>query len=146
MLARIRWTLLEAPTSEPWVTTDNPVALFEPFPVRSKSEIYGPSLQFLFPISPRFLLSGDPMTREADDRGRVSVKTVRKMTDELLRIAHRQVYASFFSKDLQGLFTYARPRWSYSTTSRCSITNGVATYHCLKSCIHLCEEPKMLKI
>ena len=105
MLARIRWTLLEAPTSEPWMTTDNPVALFEPFPVRSKREIYGPSLQFFFPISPRFLLSGDPMTRGADDRGRVSVKTVRKMTDELLRIAHRQVYASFFSKELQGLFT-----------------------------------------
>ena len=105
MLARIRWTLLEAPTSEPWVTTDNPVALSEPFPVRPKREIYGPSLQFLFPISPRFLLFGEPMTRGADNRGRVSSRTVRMMTDDLLRIADRQMYASFFSKELQGLFT-----------------------------------------
>ena len=36
MLVRIHWTLLETPTSESWVTTDNPVALLEPFPVRPK--------------------------------------------------------------------------------------------------------------
>ena len=105
MLVRIHWTLLETPTSESWVTTDNPVALLEPFPVRPKREIYGPSLQFLFPISPRFLLFGDPMTRGADDRDRVSASIARRMTDDLLRIAHRQVYASFCSKELQGLFT-----------------------------------------
>ena len=105
MLVRIHWTLLETPTSESWVTTDNPVALLEPFPVRPKREIYGPSLQFLFPISPRFLLFGDPMTRGADDRDRVSASIARRMTDDLLRIAHRQVYASFFFKELQGLFT-----------------------------------------
>ncbi|MGE0705458.1 MAG: DUF4238 domain-containing protein [Vicinamibacterales bacterium] len=101
MLARIHWTLCEAPASEPWITSDNPVALFEPFPVQRKGELYGPSLQFLFPISPRFLLFGEPVTRRQDDRGRVSAETVRMMTDDLLRIAHRQVYASFFSKELQ---------------------------------------------
>jgi hypothetical protein len=101
MLARIHWTLLEAPASEPWITTDNPVALFEPFPVKAKNEIYGPSLQFLFPLSPRFLLFGEPMTKGPDDRGRVPAHTVRQMTDDFLRIAHQQVYASFFSKELQ---------------------------------------------
>ena len=73
MLARIHWTLCEAPASEPWITTDNPVALFEPFPVRPKLELYGPSLQFLFPISPGFLLFGEPMTKGPDDRGRMTV-------------------------------------------------------------------------
>lgn len=101
MLARIHWTLCEAPMSEPWITTDNPVALFEPFPIRPKLELYGPSLQFLFPISPRFLLFGEPMTKGLDDRGRVPAENVRMMTQDLLRIAHRQVYASFFSKELQ---------------------------------------------
>ena len=52
LLAGVHWTLLEAPISEPWITTDNPVALFEPFPVRPVQEIYGPSLQVLFPLSP----------------------------------------------------------------------------------------------
>lgn len=101
LLARVHWTLLEAPVAEPWITTDNPVALFEPFPVRPVPEIYGPSLQVLFPLSPQFLLFGDPMTTGPDDRGRVPARTVHMMTDDLLRIAHRQVYASFFSKELQ---------------------------------------------
>ncbi len=103
MIARLHWTMLEAPASESWITTDNPVALFEPFPVRPRREIYGPSFQFLFPVSPRFLLFGDPMTKGPDDRGRVPASTVRQMTADLLRIAHRQVYASYFSKDLQAL-------------------------------------------
>ena len=101
LLAGVHWTLLEAPLAEPWITTDNPVALFEPSPVRSVQAIYGPSLQVLFPLSPRFLLFGDPMTTGPDDRGRVPAQTVRLMTDDFLRIAHRQVYASFFSKELQ---------------------------------------------
>jgi hypothetical protein len=94
--------LCEAPAAEPWITTDNPVALFEPFPPAGRTPgVYGPSLQFLWPVSPQFLLFGDPMTPGKDDRGRVPAKTVRIMTEELLRIAHRQAYASFFSKDLQ---------------------------------------------
>jgi hypothetical protein len=101
MLARIHWTLCEAAAFEPWLTTDNPVALFEPFPVRPKQELYGPSLQFLFPISPRFLIFGEPMTKGPDYRVRVPAENVRMMTDDLLRIAHRQVYASFFSRELQ---------------------------------------------
>lgn len=102
MLARIQWSLLEAPTSEPWITADNPVVLLEPVPVRPTSSIYGPSLQFLFPVSPQFLLFGSPQLQgRPDDRGRVPTETVREMTGELLRIAHRQVYASFFSRELQ---------------------------------------------
>jgi hypothetical protein len=101
MLARIHWTLCQAPASEPWITTDNPVALFEPFPVRPKLGLYGPSIQFLFPISRRFLLFGEPMTKSPDDSGRLSAENVRMMTYDLLRIAHRQVYASFFSNELQ---------------------------------------------
>ena len=100
-VAGVHWTLCEAPVSEPWITTDNPVALFEPFPGRRKPGVYGPSLQFLFPISPRFLLFGEPMTPGPDDRGRVPAHTVRMFTDDLLKIAHRQIYASFFSKELQ---------------------------------------------
>jgi hypothetical protein len=100
-IAGVHWTLCEASASEPWITTDNPVALFEPFPGRRKPGVYGPSLQFLFPISPRFLLFGEPMTHGPDDRGRVSARIVRMFTDDLLRIAHRQVYASIFSKELQ---------------------------------------------
>ena len=41
------------------------------------------------------------MTKGHDDRGRVAAHVVRTMTDDLLRIAHRQVYASFFSRELQ---------------------------------------------
>lgn len=110
MLARIHWTLLEAPASVPWITTDNPVVLLEPFPVSSKREMYGPSLQFLFPVSPRFLLFGSPQLQgRADDRGRVPVQTVHEMTDELLQIAHRQIYASFFSRELQAHIARATP-------------------------------------
>lgn len=100
MIARMHWTLLEAPIAEPWITSDNPVALLEPFPVRPCTDLYGPSLQVLFPVSPRFLLFGDP-TKGPDDRGRVPAHTVREMSDEILSIAHREVYASFFSKELQ---------------------------------------------
>lgn len=101
-IAQVHWTLCEAPVSEPWITTDNPVALFEPFPVPGRVlGVYGPSLQFLWPVSPRFLVFGEPMTSGPDDRGRVPARTVRMMTDELLSIAHRQVYASFFSEGLQ---------------------------------------------
>ena len=70
-------------------------------PGPAKPGVYGPSLQFLFPISPRFLLFGEPMTPGPDDRGRVPAHTVRMFTDDLLKIAHRQVYASIFSKELQ---------------------------------------------
>jgi len=55
------------------------VVLFEPFPVRPKRGIYGPSLQFLFPVNPRFLLFGEPMTKGPDDRGRVPAETVRTL-------------------------------------------------------------------
>ena len=82
-IAGVHWTLCEAPVSEPWITTDNPVALFEPSPGRRKPGVYGPSLQFLFPISPRFLLFGEPMTPGPDDRGRVPAHTVRMFTDAL---------------------------------------------------------------
>jgi hypothetical protein len=41
------------------------------------------------------------MTPGPDDRGRVAAHTVRMFTDDLLKIAHRQVYASVFSKELQ---------------------------------------------
>jgi hypothetical protein len=89
LIVRVHWTLLEAPASEPWLTTANPVSLFEPFSVRPRRGVYGPSLQFLFPVSPRFLLFGDPMTKGPDDQGRVAAHIVRSMTDDLLRIAHR---------------------------------------------------------
>lgn len=79
------------PVSEPWITTDRPRV----------PGVYGPSLQFLWAVSPRFLVFGEPMTSGPDDRGRVPARTVRMMTDELLSIAHRQVYASFFSTRLQ---------------------------------------------
>jgi hypothetical protein len=102
MLARIHWTLLEAPTSEPWITTDNPVVLLEPSPVRPAPEIYGPSLQFLFPVSPRFLLFGSPQFRgHPGHREQAPGGLARRMNGELLQIAHRQVYASFFSRELQ---------------------------------------------
>jgi hypothetical protein len=100
-IAGVHWTLCEAPVSEPWITTDNPVALFEPFPGRRKPGVSGPSLQFLFPVSPRFLLFGEPMAIGPDARGRVPAQTVRMFTGDLLKIAHRQVYASVFSKELQ---------------------------------------------
>ena len=42
------------------------------------------------------------MTTGPDDRGRGAGPNGRRlMTDDFLRIAHRQVYASFFSKELQ---------------------------------------------
>ncbi len=42
---------------------DNPVALFEPIPARDKHGIFGPSLQFIWAVSPQFLLFGDPTTK-----------------------------------------------------------------------------------
>jgi hypothetical protein len=101
MLTRMHWSLLEAPTAAPWVTSDNPVVLLEPFPIRPYKELYGPSLQMLFPVSPRFFLFGEPTTKRPDDGGRVDARTVRQFNDEILSIAYREVYASFFSKKLQ---------------------------------------------
>lgn len=102
MVERMHWTLLEAPGDEPWITSDNPVVLLEPFPIRGpKHPLFGPSLQVLFPVSPRFLVFGEPMTKGPDDRGRVPPRTVRQMNGEVLSIAHLQVYASFYSKALQ---------------------------------------------
>ena len=49
-------------------------------------------------VNPRFLLFGDPMTQGPNDRDRVRAQIVRLWTDELLEIAHRQVYVRSFSK------------------------------------------------
>jgi hypothetical protein len=96
----MHWTLCESPIAERFITTDNPVALFEPFAAPGKPS-YGPSLQFMWPVSPRFMLFGDEKLTRQDERVRISGQNVRMFMDELLRIAHREVYASFSSKELQ---------------------------------------------
>jgi hypothetical protein len=100
----MHWTLCESPMSEPFFTTDNPVALFEPLALAGKPG-YGPSLQFMWPVSPRFMLFGDGMLTGNDERVRIPVRNVRMFMDELLRIAHREVYASCYSKELQARVT-----------------------------------------
>jgi hypothetical protein len=96
----MHWTLCESPISDCFVTTDNPVALFEPLAAPGKPG-YGPSLQFMWPVSPKFMLFGDSMLSGGDERVRIPGQNVRMFVDELLRIAHREVYASFCSKELQ---------------------------------------------
>lgn len=96
----MHWTLCESPISERFITTDNPVALFEPLASPGKPS-YGPSLQFMWPVSSRFMLFGDGMLSGNDERVRIPAQNVRMFVDELLRIAHSQVYASFYSKELQ---------------------------------------------
>jgi hypothetical protein len=97
----MHWTLCEAPASSPFITTDNPVALFDPIPGRIEGRTGGPLFQFIWPVSPRFLMFGERRGSGPDDRGRISAEMAETWNDELIKVAHKQVYASLFSKELQ---------------------------------------------
>lgn len=100
-ILNMNWTLCEAPSPIRFVTTDNPVALFDPVPRRTKGRIGGPWFQFIWPVSPRFLVFGQRQASGCDERDLIPRTLAERWNQELIEIAHREVYASFFSKELQ---------------------------------------------
>lgn len=98
----MNWNLLEAPSGESFITSDNPVLITDPLGRARGPKGYRPSIltQLQFPVSPKYLLVGDFRARP----GRVvpvSADLVKKFNENQIRHAHKEVYASLRSDDLQ---------------------------------------------
>lgn len=103
-LWQLPWGLLEAPDNEAFITSDNPLHIADP-PAKAS----GPkgfrnttAMQFVFPISPRFLLMGDFINRR-DGKAKIDADRVAYFNVRHLEEAYEQVYASFHCDELQKL-------------------------------------------
>lgn len=95
----MRWILIEGPEDEPFITCDNPVYLSNGAP-RPNKPLYTADIQMIFPVSPRYLLFAE-FNKRPDAKQRVKADFVRSVRFPVFERAHQQVYASFFSKELQ---------------------------------------------
>ena len=101
-LHELSWGLLESPDGDPFITSDNPLQIADPVARARgpKGFQWTKAMQFVFPISPRFLLMGtfgNPGDGKATiDAGRVAVFNLRHVAQ-----TYEQVYASFHSDELQ---------------------------------------------
>lgn len=102
LIASMHWNLLEAPEGHAFITSDNPVLITDPIGRMQGPKGYRPSrlTQFQFPVSPKYLLVGDFRGKP----GRVvsmSPEFVAKFNENQIRHAHKELYASFKSDELQ---------------------------------------------
>lgn len=95
LLASMDWNLLEAPSGEAFITSDNPVLITDPIGRARGPKGYRPSIltQLQFPVSPKYLLVGDFRGRP-DRVVPVSVDLVTRFNENQIRHAHKEVYAS----------------------------------------------------
>jgi hypothetical protein len=102
LIASMHWNLLEAPEGHAFITSDNPVILNDPLGRMLGPKGYSPSkfTEFQFPVSPTYLLVGNFKS----EPGRVvpiSPDLVAKFNENQIRHAHKEVYSSFQSDELQ---------------------------------------------
>lgn len=100
-LAPMVWGLCEAPDDTPFITSDNPVHVFDEATRKSYDEYEGPTtgLRFTYPLSPRFALTGQ-YVQAKDQVMSVDIAWVAQANQAQVYKALRQVYASFRSTEL----------------------------------------------
>jgi hypothetical protein len=103
-LEQMRWNLLRAPDGVSFITSDNPVLLVDPARANARRPKDYPeataTMQLQFPISQKYLLIGGFMGPEGMVL-EVSAELVKSFNENQIRRAHREVYASFRSDELQ---------------------------------------------
>lgn len=104
VLWQLPWGLLEAPQGEAFITSDNPIHIADPPAKESGPKGYRntTAMQFVFPISPRYLLMGDFVNRR-DGKAKLDEDRVAYFNVRHLEEAYEQVYASFQCDELQKL-------------------------------------------
>jgi hypothetical protein len=104
LIYNTRWTLLEALPETAFVTSDNPVSLFDPSVQTASPEGFKPGrdFQFTIPVSPRFMLIGERQPAP-DRRMMVRPEDVNRANAVHMERAE-EVYASFESSELQAEF------------------------------------------
>lgn len=104
LFAKMRWTLLKAPTGSAFVTSDVPTSMVDPAVLHAGPEGYKPSIdaELYFPVSPRFLILGDRRSG-ADTRLLVSAESVKNLNCDQMRRC-QEIYASLQSDELQATF------------------------------------------
>lgn len=104
LFVRMRWNLLEAPEDTPVITSDNSVLVIDPARamVASPRQYRSPSfaMQLQFPISPKYMLVGSFMGPNQIVQG-VTAEQVRRYNENVIRRAHKDVYASYRSDAIQ---------------------------------------------
>jgi hypothetical protein len=101
LVSEMDWNLLKAPADTPFLTSDNPVIVFDPNR-GSNPKGYKPSknTQLHFPISPSYLLVGDFSGRNGLVVD-VPAEMVAKFNENQILSANKEVYASVRSEALQ---------------------------------------------
>ena len=102
---RMRWSLLNAPTTETFITSDNPVHLLDPTASKGgpKGFAFSEAMRFHYPISSHFTLVGD-FVSGVDQLAAVDKDTVDRFNRNQLARAQREVYSSRKSSNLQAEF------------------------------------------
>ena len=106
ILESLHWQLLEAPMDFAFVTSDNPVTIIDREAARAgpKGFKFTKAMQFQFPISSRFLLTGIFIPGRPDERVPVDADRVRKFNRNQMHRAQKKIYASFYSEELRADF------------------------------------------
>ncbi len=112
-ISRMSWRFMIASENDPgFLTTDNPVAVFDPLrgPLEAIGFASSPAAHFTFPISRELCLL-------ADHRGaptttiKVSASVVRNMNKTAISRADTQLYAPFRSDKVQSLLDESVQMW-----------------------------------
>jgi hypothetical protein len=112
VISEMKWTfLLSSPDDDGFVTTDNPVALFDPMAKHGIGFASSPAAYFTFPISRDVcLFAGHQPGLEFSELSSVQVRAINKAA---ISRADGQVYAPFKSSGVQGIldsFLKSRPQ------------------------------------
>ena len=114
VIVNMKWTFLLAPTDDPgFLTSDNPVAVFDPRGDQSGKIAFAssPAAYFTFPICRSICLSGQHVGGPLSSR--ISAAKVREVNKGTIIRSDTQVYAPFDSDKIQELVNRAvdaRPR------------------------------------
>ncbi len=104
LLNEVPWCLLEAPEGWAFITSDNPLLSVDPVARDRgpKGFKFTQAFQFVFPISPKYLLMGDFVNR-GDGKAKLDAARVRYFNSRHAEEAYEQVFASFRSDKVQEL-------------------------------------------
>jgi hypothetical protein len=104
LLNHVPWGLLEAPDGWAFITSDNPLLSVDPVARDRgpKGFKFTKAFQFVFPISPKYMLMGDFVNR-GDGKAKLDAARVRYFNSRHVEEAYEQVFASFRSEKVQEL-------------------------------------------
>jgi hypothetical protein len=104
LLESMNWNLFEVIGDDAFITSDNPVVMNDPVGRVKGPRNYRPSkmTQLHFPVSPKYLLMGDFLGPNETVRKLTAATFMTFQRNQILS-AHKEVYASFDSDELQAL-------------------------------------------